>query len=140
MIRHAVYCKCVKCILDNRLGTHLSRECFFLVSTGKFRRALETYVDDASPSSSAGTRRSSSNKDRNMLVAFSGGLGSTVLLDAIERVYFPVEQLARGGKAHPRRKMWNTVHVCYVEICGAFDGVSKRNIYLTRIIMPYGGT
>jgi cytoplasmic tRNA 2-thiolation protein 2 len=65
----------------------------------------------------------------NLLIGFSGGLGSTVLLDLISKVYFSpgMETKLRGGTDHPRNtSVWNEATVCYVEICSAFPGVRSQ--------------
>jgi cytoplasmic tRNA 2-thiolation protein 2 len=66
----------------------------------------------------------------NLLVGFSGGLGSTVLLDLLSKVYFLQAQPTasdakqKGGKDNPRNaRVWNKASVCYVEVCNAFPGV-----------------
>jgi len=58
------------------------------------------------------------------MIAFSGGLGSTVLLDMLFKTYFEGrgslasvdnEQDTKGGKDHPRKELaWNRAIVCYV--------------------------
>ncbi len=67
----------------------------------------------------------------NLLLAFSGGLGSTLLLDLAYQAYFANRQGGgqnrdqQGGKDHPRNApIWPKGSICYVEICGAFPGVS----------------
>lgn len=105
--------------------------------TAKFRRALESHVDIPAESK-ADTRRdgATDREGKRLLVGFSGGVGSTVLLDAIERVYFPAQRTSKGGKAHPRhKKMWDKVYVCYVEVCDAFPEVRVLScIYFSRRI------
>lgn len=66
----------------------------------------------------------------NLLVGFSGGLGSTVLLDLVRRCYYSSQpegkagddpEKPRGGSKHPRNQsVWKEARICYVEICGAF--------------------
>lgn len=69
----------------------------------------------------------------NLLLGFSGGLGSTILLDVIHQHYIaPVTTIVdgkpKGGKDHPRNdQVWGKVYVCYVEPCAAFPEVSIRH-------------
>ncbi|KAH8118228.1 hypothetical protein DFH11DRAFT_1573124 [Phellopilus nigrolimitatus] len=120
VIRHAVYCK----------------NCFFPLVTNKFRRCLDPHVKAGSDSS----RRTALKASGDVLIGFSGGLGSTVLLDILTRTYFPSTTDAggsggKGGKAHPRnRKMWNKAYVCYVEVCACIpEGHMKERKWGPRI-------
>jgi len=94
--------------------------------TTKFKRILEPSVNPAINSG----RKKALKASGNLLLAFSGGLGSTVLLDLVSRRYFQSVDLEdenpRGGKNHPRNgNVWDNVVVCYVEVCNAFSGVSS---------------
>lgn len=78
-----------------------------------------------------GPRRKALKASGNLLLAFSGGLGSTLLLDLAYQAYFANRQgedrieNQQGGKDHPRNApIWPKGSICYVEICGAFPGVS----------------
>lgn len=105
-----------------------ARECFFPLITHKFRRSLEPSVNERPQ----GPRRTALKPAGNLLVGFSGGLGSTVLLDLVHRCYVSMDQSTMpsdGGKQHPRHeKIWKRVSVCYVEIAGAFPGVSHSGL------------
>lgn len=78
-----------------------------------------------------GPRRKGLRAGGNLLIGFSGGLGSTVLLDLVNRTYFAYEPLIeagtgkpRGGKGHPRNtEVWSKGFICYVETCSAFPCV-----------------
>lgn len=92
-----------------------------------------------------GPRRKALKASGSLLVGLSGGLGSTVLLDLVAKTYFgapsatDIEEEApplkpKGGKEHPRNmtgegsEVWKGVPaVCYVEVCGAFPGVSPTS-------------
>ncbi|EJD06980.1 uncharacterized protein FOMMEDRAFT_118050 [Fomitiporia mediterranea MF3/22] len=104
VIRHAVYCK----------------NCFFPLVTAKFRRCLDPYINEIPDA----PRRKILRAPGNLLVGFSGGLGSTVLLDITSRIYFPSGDGSRDdkkGKAHPsKNRVWDKAYVCYVEVCNAF--------------------
>lgn len=90
----------------------------------KFRRALEPTVNPKPD----GPRRTALKPTGNLLVGFSGGLGSSVLLDMVHRCYVALDKTtmpADGGSHHPRHeRVWKKVTVCYVEVCDAFPGVS----------------
>lgn len=95
--------------------------------TTKFHRCLDLHVN-ANPD---GPRRTILKASGNLLIGFSGGLGSTVLLDIVSQCYFPstpnVEGSTKGGKGHPRKdRVWKKVNVCYVEVCNAFSWVSEQ--------------
>jgi cytoplasmic tRNA 2-thiolation protein 2 len=78
------------------------------------------------------------------MIGFSGGLGSTVLLDLVSRCYIsfnePLDYVdgnskPRGGTKHPRNQnVWKEARVCYVEMCGAFpeSGVCICQIYINQ--------
>ena len=106
--------------------TSQCRECFVPLVTFRFRRALEPHIN-VKPD---GPRRTALRPAGNLLIAFSGGLGSTVLLDLVNRCYAnPDDALLAtgggdGGRDHPRHeRVWQKVTVCYVEICDAIPGV-----------------
>ncbi|OCH83976.1 hypothetical protein OBBRIDRAFT_840060 [Obba rivulosa] len=123
VIRHAVYCK----------------ECFFSLVAFKFRRALEPFVN-AKPD---GPRRTALKPAGNLLLGFSGGLGSTVLLDLVHRSYIAnrKDELRRdGGKDHPRHdKVWKRVIVCYVELCDALPGRKDKISEVAEAVAQYEG-
>ncbi|PAV16267.1 cytoplasmic trna 2-thiolation 2 [Pyrrhoderma noxium] len=104
VIRHAVYCK----------------DCFFPFVTTKIRRALDPHINE-SPETS---RRRGLKASGNLLLGFSGGLGSTVLLNTLSNIYFPAsasDNNDKGGKAHPRNKrVWEKAYICYVETSAAY--------------------
>jgi hypothetical protein len=97
------------------------RSCFLPLVTHKFRRGLEPSINPA------GQRRSVLKPSGNLLVGFSGGLGSTVLLDMIYRCYYSEESKLsnqeKGGKDYPRNDVWKRVSVCWVDVCEAFPEV-----------------
>ena len=94
----------------------------------KFRRSLEPSINSVPD----GPRRKALKASGNLVVGLSGGLGSTVLLDLVNRSYFSTQEppitddagKPRGGKDHPRNSsVWPHAAVCYVETCSAFPGV-----------------
>ncbi|KAK2460330.1 hypothetical protein APHAL10511_007719 [Amanita phalloides] len=106
VIRHAVFCKA----------------CFFPFVTAKFKRALDPFINEKADIS----RRKVLRASGNLLLGFSGGVGSTILLDVISQHYISpatetVSGNPKGGKDHPRNdQVWKKVYVCYVETCNAF--------------------
>lgn len=72
------------------------------------------------------------------MIGFSGGPGSTVLLDLVSRCYFASCDTAdnvdggsklKGGTKHPRNQnVWKEARVCYVDMCGAFPEAGVRPI------------
>ncbi|KAJ7285019.1 hypothetical protein C8J57DRAFT_1290168 [Mycena rebaudengoi] len=112
VIRHAVYCK----------------DCFFPMISTKFRRAVQPSVN---PTPNA-PRNKGLKPAGNLCVGFSGGLGSTVLLDLVAQCYFTVQDPdettpMKGGTDHPRKAgVWKKATVCYVEICNAVPGTRDR--------------
>jgi hypothetical protein len=77
---------------------------------------------------STGPRRGALKPSGGLLIAFSGGLSSSVLLDLVHRVYCAnvgSDEL-KGGKEHPRRnRVWEKIHVCYVEASDVFSEASQ---------------
>lgn len=115
MIRHAVYCK----------------DCFLFLVIGRFRKSLEPYINDFGRESHR-KRQKSLKAPGDVMIAFSGGLGSTVLLDLVYKCYFEgrgdlaveSEDGTRGGKDHPRNELaWKKAVVCYINQ-GALNQVS----------------
>jgi hypothetical protein len=106
------------------------RECFFPLTTFKFRRALEPAIN-AVPD---GPRKKALAPVGNLALAFSGGLSSAVLLDVVHASYFAPafdeEGEMRGGRDHPRNdptRVWKRTVVVYVEVAAAHPGVSKSS-------------
>ncbi|KAI0368663.1 hypothetical protein BV20DRAFT_998401 [Pilatotrama ljubarskyi] len=121
VIRHAVYCK----------------DCFLPLVVHKFRRALEPTVNPTPD----GPRRTALKPAGNLLVGFSGGLGSSVLLDLVHRCYVALDKStmpADGGRDHPRHeRVWKKVTVCYVEVCDAFPGMKDRTDEIAQAVKRY---
>ncbi|KAJ4500765.1 hypothetical protein C8R41DRAFT_907446 [Lentinula lateritia] len=123
VVRHAVYCK----------------ECFPALLSSKVKRILEPQINPKPDLS----RKKSLKASGNLLVGFSGGLGSTTLLDLISRIYLSnrmeikEEGIAkpRGGKGHPRNEpVWKKVTVCYVEIAAGFSGMTDRTETIQQLV------
>ncbi|KAG0696207.1 hypothetical protein DFH29DRAFT_212442 [Suillus ampliporus] len=124
VIRHAVYCK----------------ECFTPMVDMKFRKALEPSVN-----ARAGTsKRPKLKASGNLCLGFSGGLGSSILLDIVHNTYFssrpPLDDSGkpRGGTNHPRNaSVWSSCNVCYVEVCRAFAEMPDRTEDIRSVIEKY---
>ncbi|KAJ3866017.1 hypothetical protein EV359DRAFT_72063 [Lentinula novae-zelandiae] len=123
VVRHAVYCK----------------ECFPALLSSKVKRILEPQINPKPELS----RKKSLKASGNLMVGFSGGLGSTTLLDLISRIYLSnrmeikEEGIAkpRGGKGHPRNEpVWKKVTVCYVEIAAGFSGMTDRTETIQQLV------
>ncbi|KAH9850268.1 hypothetical protein C2E23DRAFT_869999 [Lenzites betulinus] len=121
VIRHAVYCK----------------DCFIPLVVHRFRRALEPAVNPKAD----GPRRTALKPTGNLLVGFSGGLGSSSLLDLVHRCYVALDKStmpAEGGRDHPRNeRVWKKVTVCYVEVCDAFPGMKDRSEEIAQSVKRY---
>ncbi|KAJ3506638.1 hypothetical protein NLJ89_g6759 [Agrocybe chaxingu] len=126
VIRYAVYCK----------------TCFFPLIQTRFKKSLEPSINPVAD----GTRRKALKAGGSLVVAFSGGTGSTALLDLVAKIYFPVRhngETLKGGKDHPRnadKGVWKGKPVvCYVEVCGAFPGEKDRTEEIREIVQSYPG-
>nr|GAT60715.1 predicted protein [Mycena chlorophos] len=115
VIRHAVYCK----------------DCFFPTAVSKFKRVLDPAI--ALPGSGSKTKKGL-KASGNLCIGFSGGLGSTVLLDLIALNYYSSEKAEwgssrrrNGGTEHPRHEpVWEKASVCYIEVAGALPEARDR--------------
>ena len=110
------------------------RDCFTPLVTTKFRQALEPHINNVSN----GPRRGALKPSGGLLVAFSGGSGSSVLLDLVHRTYCAnvvgSDEL-KGGKEHPRRnRVWKRIHVCYVETSDIFP--EARPVFALSFLPP----
>ncbi|KZT19031.1 hypothetical protein NEOLEDRAFT_1124699 [Neolentinus lepideus HHB14362 ss-1] len=125
VVRHAVYCKV----------------CFVLMLNQKFKRSLEPTINPVPD----GPRKKSLSPLGNLVIAFSGGLGSTVLLDLVHRGYISSRKPRQDGDISTSRKdpknemVWKEVRVCYVEVCGAFPGMRDRTDDVRRVVESYDG-
>jgi cytoplasmic tRNA 2-thiolation protein 2 len=66
------------------------------------------------------------------MIGFSGGLGSTVLLDLVKACYFTHMDAAmsKGGKEHPRKsgRAWGRAIVCFVDCSEGYARVRRQFI------------
>ncbi|KAI0250288.1 hypothetical protein BJV78DRAFT_1322562 [Lactifluus subvellereus] len=122
VIRHSVYCK----------------DCFTPLISTKFRQALEPLINHVP----AGPRRGALKPSGGLLIGFSGGLGSSVLLDLVHKVYCTSvgDDELKGGREHPRRnRVWKKIHVCYVETSDAFPEARQPPLLIREAVARYDG-
>ncbi|KAH6909097.1 hypothetical protein BKA70DRAFT_1426245 [Coprinopsis sp. MPI-PUGE-AT-0042] len=128
VIRHAVYCKI----------------CFVPLIVTRFKKTLEPTVNPKPD----GPRRKGLKAAGGVVIGYSGGLGSTVLLDIVAKSYFlapPTETgKARGGTAHPRNAVGNDSSVwrgkpavCYVELSNIVPGSKDRIEEAREVVKQY---
>ncbi|KAJ2926929.1 hypothetical protein H1R20_g10174, partial [Candolleomyces eurysporus] len=148
VIRHAVYCK----------------TCFFPLVSTRFRKVLGPTINPARSSAKAANVRGGRLRGRleapgSLLIAFSGGLGSTVLLDLVAKSYFyrssnasaappeAAEDNSAKGTEHPSNRsredgesggIWKgKPAVCYVEIASILLGAKDRTEDVREVVQSY---
>lgn len=121
IIRHAVYC----------------RDCFTEVLLYRSRRILDLAVQGRS------SKKRTLKAPGDLMVAYSGGLGSSVLLDLVTRTYFvdrSEEFTQRSGINHPRHtRVWEKAYVVHVDISSAFEGLQDHMQAAQKCIGRYPG-
>jgi hypothetical protein len=127
-------------IYQMNLNSQLNRECFIPLTTIKFRRGLDPYINPITGQS----RKKARDPAGNLLLGFSGGLGSTVALDLLDRCYLsnrnaPVHDngTLKGGINHPRNRTWERATACYVEVSAAFPEVCTLFVTDSQILTFY---
>ncbi|KAG8908422.1 hypothetical protein FRB99_006627 [Tulasnella sp. 403] len=123
VIRHCLYCK----------------DCFYHTVSLKFRKAMASLL---TPGPRSKTPRKKGDKCHgSLLLAYSGGIGSTILLDMVQRRYIdgiddsnPDE---RDVSAKRRPPVWKAIKVAYVEQCAAYKNVPDRTAEVKRIVSRY---
>ncbi|KAG9045162.1 hypothetical protein FS837_006930 [Tulasnella sp. UAMH 9824] len=131
IIRHCVYCK----------------QCFYPTVDLKFRRALAQLLNPSGQRKSRAPKQQagpSHAAEGNLLLGFSGGMGSAILLDMVSRRYIEdadenaasEEQKSRAeGKRRP--SVWQKIRVAYIEQCSAYENSSERTEEVRRIVGRY---
>ena len=77
----------------------------------KFKKGLEPFINIS------GQKKAVLKPWGNLTIGFSGGLGSTVLLDLVRRCYYSSEEVDEKKGNNPRNDdIWKKVTVCYVEV------------------------
>ena len=86
----------------------------------KFKRGLEPFIN------TSGQKKSMLKPWGNLTIGFSGGLGSTVLLDLVRRCYYSPEEVGEKKGNNPRNDgIWKKVTVCYVEVSEVYPEVGS---------------
>ncbi|GAB1521911.1 hypothetical protein RhiTH_005010 [Rhizoctonia solani] len=105
------------------------KECFVTQLGHKFRRCLEPTINPPQPGPPPGSRgvslRPVLKAAGDLLVGFSGGSGSSLLIDLVHENYFTPARLdpARGTKAKSKREnVWPTARVAFIDISAAYPG------------------
>ena len=99
VIRNVMYCRSATCSFDpDRSNTCSIRTCSLALIEQRFKRAIDSSLpqkrEDDPPC---------------LAIAYSGGLGSAVLLDLASRL------LAPNGKDNSPRRRWKEIHVLHIE-------------------------
>ncbi|CAE6416113.1 unnamed protein product [Rhizoctonia solani] len=128
VVRHSVYCK----------------SCFVTQLGHKFRRCLEPTINADRPKPPPGSQRVPLRPvlkaAGNLLVGFSGGSGSSLLLDLVHESYFTPAQLdpARGTKAKSKREnVWPVAHIAFIDNSAAYPGTPDRTEDARRLVARY---
>lgn len=98
------------------------RDCFFPLISLRFRRTLEPHINP-NPQQH---RRKGLKASGNLLIGLSGGLGSSVLLDMIQKTYLSPRERQQGDQ-NPNGITcpWSKIFVVYVDISGIMIGVRE---------------
>ncbi|QRV89739.1 cytoplasmic tRNA 2-thiolation protein 2B [Ceratobasidium sp. AG-Ba] len=128
VIRHSVYC----------------RPCFVTQLGHKFRKTLEPTINPPETRPPPGPRRVPLRPvlkaDGDLLIGYSGGHGSALLLDLVHESYFTPAQLdpARGTRqVSKREKVWPTARVAFVDLSAAYPGTLDRTEDARRLVEQY---
>jgi cytoplasmic tRNA 2-thiolation protein 2 len=94
------------------------RPCFDPLVKYKFKKGLEPFIN------TSGQKKAVLKPWGNLTIGFSGGLGSTVLLDLVRRCYYSADGVDEGKGNNPRNDgIWKKVTVCYVEVSEVYPEV-----------------
>ena len=84
----------------------------------KFKKGLEPFINIS------GEKKAVLKPWGNLTIGFSGGLGSTALLDLVRRCYYSSEEANEKKGNNPRNdEIWKKVTVCYVEVSEVYPEV-----------------
>ncbi|EFI27902.1 hypothetical protein CC1G_14393 [Coprinopsis cinerea okayama7 len=134
VIRHAVYCK----------------QCFFPLIVTRFKKTLEPVVNPKPD----GPRKKALKANGSLVIGFSGGLGSSVLLDLVSKTYFSGPPTTtkengqmRGGAAHPKNRtgadsgVWKgKPAVCYVELASVIPEGKDKTEEVRKTVQRYSAS
>lgn len=108
------------------------RECFYPTVSLKFRKSLAQMLNPNEKTKKAkGNFTEEHSSAGDLLLGFSGGIGSTILLDMVWRRYI-LDADEKGSNStnvgaetlRRRPSVWKTIRVAYVEQCAARPNVS----------------
>ena len=84
----------------------------------KFKKGLEPFINVS------GEKKAVLKPWGNLTIGFSGGLGSTALLDLVRRCYYSSEETNEKKGNNPRNDgIWKKVTLCYVEVSEVYPEV-----------------
>lgn len=101
----------------------------------KFRRALAATLSPLNEgrvrTKKAKRATSTQSTTGDLLLAYSGGIGSAILLDLVWSRYIAgaddnPEKVIVERSVNRRPSIWNKIRVAYVEQAAAYDGVRLR--------------
>ncbi|KAF9450921.1 hypothetical protein P691DRAFT_773576 [Macrolepiota fuliginosa MF-IS2] len=118
VIRHAVYCK----------------DCFFPLISLRFRRTLEPHVNPTLDLH----RRKGLKASGNLLIGFSGGLGSTVLLDLVQKTYLAPRERQDGDQNPNGGCPWPKVVVAHIDTSSVLTEVQGESCRIRGVVESYG--
>ncbi|KAG8704789.1 hypothetical protein FRC08_002036 [Ceratobasidium sp. 394] len=128
VVRHSVYC----------------RPCFITQLGHKFRKTLEPTINPPEATPPPEPRRIPLRPilkaSGDLLIGYSGGHGSALLLDLVHESYFTPAQLdpARGTRQKSKReKVWPTARVAFVDVSAAYPGTPDRTEDARRLVEQY---
>jgi len=119
--------------LSSHVQTINHRECFFPLISLRFRRALEPHVNPTPQLH----RRKGLKASGNLLVGFSGGLGSSVLLDLVHKTYLTLCGRQEGDQNPNGSCPWPEIFVATVDISGALTPVCVLRFLLVLIFSSH---
>ena len=100
------------------------RSCFDPLVKHKFKKGLEPFINVS------GEKKAVLKPWGNLTIGFSGGLGSTALLDLVRRCYYSSEEANEKKGNNPRNDgIWKKVTVCYVEVSEVYPEVRVSPVF-----------
>ena len=104
------------------------RSCFDPLVKHKFKKGLEQFINIS------GQKKAVLKPWGNLTIGFSGGLGSTALLDLVKRCYYSFEEVDDKKGNNPRNDgIWKKVTVCYVEVSEVYPEVRQISVSHFRL-------
>ncbi|KAG8748268.1 hypothetical protein FRC10_007658 [Ceratobasidium sp. 414] len=121
-----------------------SRPCFITQLGHKFRKTLEPTINPPETAPPPGPRkiplRPVLKAPGDLLIGYSGGHGSALLLDLVHESYFTPAQLdpTRGTRQKSKReKVWPTARVAFVDVSAAYPGTPDRTEDARHLVEQY---